>query len=118
MLMVNKRKYLRVTIKAMAEIVCVEDGRNFGAFVGGISRGGLEIYSEEPISKGAHLRITITFIDKHGKPQQEEVSGEVRWAAPFNESHIGGIEFSQPLSEDQNPRLADYVQNSEEYVVR
>jgi c-di-GMP-binding flagellar brake protein YcgR len=111
----NRRRYPRVTIKATAEIFCVDDNRRFEAFVGGISRGGLEIYARDPVKKGCRLQITMHFLDQNGKPSRETVSGEVRWTAPFEKAHISGIEFEQVLDAKRNPTLAAYLASAEAY---
>jgi len=113
--MTNKRKYPRVTIKAVGEVLCLDDDRKFKAFVGGISRGGLEIYAHEPVKKGCRLKITLRFLDKDGKPRDELISGEVRWTAPFHEAYLSGIELTHLLDKKENPILTDYVENAERF---
>lgn len=113
--MTNKRKYPRVTIKALGEVFCLDDDRKFKAFVGGISRGGLELYAHESVKKGCHLKITLHFLDKDGNPRDELISGEVRWTAPFHEAYLSGIELTHLLDKNESPMLTEYVENAERY---
>jgi hypothetical protein len=111
---IDQRRHKRVTIKSVAEVVGEDDGR-FQAFVGGISRGGLELYAPKPVAKNAHLRMVLTFLDKDGKTQEENVAGVVRWSARFESSYLSGIEFEQLVDPERNPALAAYIENAERY---
>ena len=113
--MTNKRQHKRVTIKSVGDIFCVDDNRRFKAFVGGISRGGLEIYSQETVNRNCRLKISLSFLDKDGKPMVENLTGQVRWSAPFQEAYIAGIQFDVLVDEDTSPALADYIENAERY---
>jgi c-di-GMP-binding flagellar brake protein YcgR len=113
--MTNKRQYKRVTIKSVGEIFCIDDNRRFKAFVGGISRGGLEIYSQEMLNRDCRLEISLSFLDKGGKPTVENLTGQVRWAAPFQEAYIAGIQFDVLVDENTTPALAGYIENAERY---
>ncbi len=112
--MTNRRKHPRVTIKAVTEVLCVNDDRKFKAFVGGISRGGLELSTHDPIDQDCRLELTLHFVNKSGKSQREKISGMVRWFAPFDENYISGIEFSHVLDKADNPALTEYLANTEE----
>ena len=114
--MEDKRRHSRVTIKAMGRIFCVDDQRRFSAFIGGISRGGLEIYSGELVKKGCYLEITLDFLDKEGRLQRENIVGEVRWSAPFHESYLCGVQFNSELDEKENPILSNYLRYAESFI--
>jgi PilZ domain len=113
--MINKRQFTRVTIKSVGEITCVDDNRRFKAFVGGISRGGLEIYSHEVVQRDCQLNISLSFLDADGKPTVENLAGRVRWSAPFQDAYIAGIQFDVLVDRDHTPALADYIENAERY---
>lgn len=113
--MVNKRQYTRVTIKSVGEFVSIDDNRRFKAYVGGISRGGLEIYSHEVVKPNCRLKISLSFLDRDGKPTVENLTGQVRWSAPFQDAYIAGIQFDVLVDRNQAPALADYIQNAERY---
>jgi PilZ domain len=114
--MTNRRKHARVTIKAVSQVTFVEGGRSIKAFVGGISRGGLEIYTDDPVDKGTRVDVTLTFLSKNGKPIDESVGGSVRWASPFEEHYICGIEFDALLDTRVNPALTEYLDEAEEQL--
>jgi PilZ domain len=113
--MINKRQYTRVTIKSVGEFISIDDNRRFKAYVGGISRGGLEIYSHDLVQPTGRLKISLSFLDRHGKPTVEELTGQVRWSAPFQGAYIAGIQFDDLVDRDKTPALADYIQNAERY---
>jgi Tfp pilus assembly protein PilZ len=114
--MVNKRKHPRVTIKAISDVLCKDDNRRFKAYLGGISRGGLEVYSSEKMNEGCRLEILIHFIDKSGQPVSEKIPGKVRWSAPMEKDFIAGIEFDQTVDNKQNPALTNYIKAAEDYL--
>ena len=113
--MTNKRQYKSVTIKSVGDVFCIDDSRRFKAFVGGISRGGLEIYSQEMINRDCRLKINLSFLDKDGKPTVENLTGQVRWAASFQDAYLAGIQFDVLVDQDTTPALADYIENAERY---
>ncbi|HEY5648816.1 MAG TPA: PilZ domain-containing protein, partial [Nitrospiria bacterium] len=80
-----------------------------------ISLGGLEFYSEEAVKTGTMLKISLFFMDTEGNELSENLKGEVRWFAPFRESFIAGVQFSEIVSKENYPRLFDYIKKSEEY---
>ena len=111
----TKRQHPRVTIKSIGDIYCSDDNRRFKAFVGGISRGGLEIYSQEAVKRDCRLKIALSFLDKDGKPTVENLTGQVRWSSPFQDAYIAGIQFDALVDPDTTPELADYIENAERY---
>lgn len=116
--MTNKRRHKRVTIKSVGDILCVDDHRQFKAFVGGISRGGLEIYSEVNVKTNCRLKIALSFLDKDGKPKVENLSGQVRWSSQFQDAFIAGIEFDEIVDRESTPALYEYIENAEHYFVQ
>lgn len=111
---IDQRRHKRVTIKSVAEVVA-ENNSRFQAFVGGISRGGLEIYAPQPVATNARLQMVLTFLDKDGKMQEESVAGVVRWSARFESSYLSGIEFDHLVDAGRTPALAAYIENAERY---
>src|SRR3970040_63081 len=106
--MTNKRQHKRVTIKSIGDVFCIDDNRRFKSFVGGISRGGMEIYSQEMVNRDCRLKISLSFLDKDGKPTVENLTGQVRWSAAFQDAYIAGIQFDVLVDEDTTPALAYY----------
>jgi hypothetical protein len=114
--MTNRRKHARVTIKAVSKVSLIGEDRFTKAFVGGISRGGLEIYTESKVEKGTRVDVTLTFVAKNGKIIDEGVSGTVRWSSSFEENYISGIEFDAALDRRVNPALTEYLENAEDQL--
>jgi Tfp pilus assembly protein PilZ len=115
--MTNKRQHKRVTIKSIGDIVRLDDQRRFTAFVGGISRGGLEIYTPEKLSPNGRIQIALSFLDKDGRLTVENLSGQVRWAAPFKDAYIAGIQFDVLVDRESTPALNEYIENAERFFV-
>ncbi len=113
--MTNKRRHKRVTIKSVGDIFCVDDNRRFTAYIGGISRGGLEIYAPERVKPKCRLEIQLTFLDKDGKETVAGLTGEVRWSAPFRGAFIAGIQFDVIVDGTVSPELDQYLTTAEEY---
>ena len=115
--MTSKRQHNRYTIKSVGEIFCIDDNRQFKAFVGGISRGGMEVYSQELLKPDTRLKIAISFLDKDGKIMTENLAGRVRWSSTFQEAYIAGIQFDVIVENDIAPALDEYIKTAEEFFV-
>ena len=113
--MINKRRYKRITIKSIGDFYCGDENRSFNAYIGGISRGGLEFYSEESIKPGQKLKISLTFKDLDGKEVVEVLTGQVRWSAPFQDAFIAGVQFDVIVDGKATPALDRYIELSEQY---
>lgn len=114
--MPNRRKHKRVTIKSIAEFCRTDGGVVFKAFVGGVSLGGLEFYAEQLVKSDTELEITIYFMDSDGKEVLEGLRGVVRWSAAFRGSYIAGVQFSEIVEKEKNPKLFEYIKKAEEYL--
>lgn len=112
---IEQRRYKRVTIKSIADIKVQNREAGFQAFLGGISRGGLELYAPEPLEKGDLLSLSLMFLDKDGKNQIEILRGVVKWSDAFESAYIAGIEFDHLIETDSTPFLAAYIENAERY---
>ena len=113
--MTNKRAHKRITIKSIGDFYCVEDDRSFNAYIGGISRGGLEFYSEESIKPGQKLKISLTFKGLDGKAVVEDLTGQVQWSAPFQDAFIAGVQFDVIVDGKAMPALDRYIEISEQF---
>jgi len=105
----ERRRYTRVTIKSVAKINLPAIGRELFAFVGSISRGGLELYCQEPLPIGQAATIQLTFLDRQGETLQETLQGAIRWCAKLGEATIAGVEFSAPIEEPNHTALWAYL---------
>lgn len=111
--MMEKRKHIRVTIKSIAEVV-LPDGDFDQAYVGGISRGGLEMYTSKEIKKDTSVKITLHFL-LEGQEETEALQGKVKWSASFKNAFVSGVEFSNVLTVETNPNLTRCIEQAESY---
>ncbi|MBI3803324.1 MAG: PilZ domain-containing protein [Nitrospirae bacterium] len=109
--MIEKRKHIRVTIKSIAEVILPE-GDFDQAYVGGISRGGLEMYTGKEMKRETPVKITLHFL-LEGQEVTEAVQGAVKWSASFKNAFVSGIEFSSVLSAEANPNLVRCIEQAE-----
>jgi len=105
----ERRRYQRVTIKSVAKISLSSRGADLFAFVGSVSRGGLEIYCQEPLPIGKEATIQLTFLNRQGQALQENLRGTIRWCAKLGEATIAGVEFTAPVEQDAHTALWAYL---------
>lgn len=105
----ERRRYQRMTIKSVAKIAVPAMRKELFAFVGNISRGGLEFYCQEPLPAGNTASIQLTFLNRQGEPLQETLEGTIRWCAKLGEANIAGVEFTVPIEERTHAALWAYL---------
>lgn len=105
----ERRRYQRVTIKSVAKIIMPAIGQELFAFVGNVSRGGLEFYCQEPLPTGKPVTIHLTFLNRQGETLQEILHGTIRWCAKLGEATVAGVEFSALIDEHNHAALWDYL---------
>jgi PilZ domain len=103
------RRYQRMSIKSVAKISLPSQGTEWFAFVGSVSRGGLEIYCQESLPIGKEVTIRLTFLNRQGQPLQETLQGPIRWCAKLGEATIAGVEFTAPIEQDDHAALWAYL---------
>lgn len=111
----EKRRHPRVTITSIARVSLEDKGGEFEAYVGGISRGGLEIYCERTLAAGNRLYVNIRFINAEGREVSERISGCVRWSSLFSGANVAGIEFDKIIGPSDYPALDAYLARSEAF---
>ena len=112
----EKRRFKRVTITSIADMMLVKEKKAFRAYVGGISRGGMEIYTQEALRPGNEIQIRLRFIDVTGKEALEEILGQVKWTNQFSDAHVAGLEFAEVIDENNYPALLTYLKQAEKFV--
>lgn len=105
----ERRQYQRVMIKSVAKISLPLIGTELFAFVGSVSRGGLELYCQEPLPIGKAVTIQLTFLNRQGQPLQEVLEGTIRWCAKLGEATIAGVEFTVPIVQKDHAALWTYL---------
>jgi PilZ domain len=104
-----RRQYQRVMIKSVAKISLPSKRTELFAFVGSVSRGGLELYCQEPLPIGKAATIQLTFLNRQGQPLQEILHGTIRWCAKLGEATIAGVKFTDPIEQDKHTALWAYL---------
>ena len=77
--------------------------------IANISFSGLGLYSSKPIGKGKKVNIKISFIDKAGKTQEDNISGKVDWEKKFQNMYITGIIFDDEPNIVNQPKLVEHL---------
>ena len=106
---VERRRYQRFTIKSVAKITLPSRGKELFAFVGCISRGGLEVYCQESLPVGDEATIHLTFLNRQGRTIQETLRGAIRWCTKLGEATIAGVEFTAPVEQHDHAALWAYL---------
>jgi hypothetical protein len=111
--MAEKRKFTRVSIKSVAEIIFPNDEFS-QAYVGGISRGGLEMYTQIEMTSGQVHAVRLHFLFQ-GKERTETVEGKVKWSASFKNAFISGMEFTTVLNAADHINLLLFIEQAEAF---
>ncbi len=109
----DHRRHIRVGIKSVADVVSSE-GQFNDACVGGISRGGLELYTRDLLHKEATYTIKPYFIFE-GQEMLETLKGTVKWSLPIRNMFVSGIEFIKSVTPESCPALSSCIEQSEAY---
>ncbi len=106
----------RVKIKSVADVARLKDKTRFKVFAGDISCGGMELFSEKEFKIGDRLEIKLSLLTGSGKTKTETLTGEVRWATPFNKATIGGVEFHEVITQENHSEIYSYIMGSQGYL--
>jgi len=74
-----------------------------------IGRGGLGFMSKKPFQIEADINMRIYFASDGWFKKTEWLEGRVRWVKPISQSYAMGIEFNEPIGDDQ-PDLLSYIE--------
>ena len=107
--MSEKRKNKRIAVKGLAQIN-LPDGRSYATYVANLSRGGMGIFSKEPLEEGAQLMIKLFYEDRAGKMKTQEVEGQVKWMNDGFFAHGIAIEA---LNQPEHKDLLAYIESEE-----
>lgn len=83
--------------------------------LGSVGLGGTEIFSETKIKVGERLEVKITILTKKGKNLVGNFPCEVRWAYPYKDGFLAGVQFDQPIDKDNNFGLFSFIVESSDY---
>ena len=105
----ERRKYQRITIKSVATIDLFTHQRRSFAFIGCVSRGGLELYCQESLALAEPVSIVLSFLSRQGDESQDTLEGTIRWCSKLGEAYMAGVEFTTPIVESEHPALWLYL---------
>ncbi len=105
----NVRKWYRYQFFGSAKVGIPKEKQVIDANIANISFSGIGLYSPKPIGKGKTVKIKISFVDKHGKVQEEIAAGKVDWQSKFKSMYLTGIFFDDELNITTQPRLIEHL---------
>ncbi|HMK49811.1 MAG TPA: PilZ domain-containing protein [Thermodesulfovibrionales bacterium] len=106
---VQSRKWYRYQFFGSAKVKLPKEKKLIDASIANISFSGVGLYSSRSIGKGKSVKIRISFIDKHGKPQEDIATGKVDWQSKFKNMYLIGIFFDDELNVAVQPRLIEHL---------
>ncbi len=111
--MIENRKFTRVSIKSVADVMISGSLAN-QAYLGEISRGGLEMYTKLPLQKDVTYTIKPYFLFE-GREMTETLKGKVKWSHPIRNDFVSGIEFTKAVTDNSYPNLFRCIEQAEVY---
>lgn len=70
-----------------------------------INRGGIGLYSTEPIKKGQKVDIRISYLEGTKMREVEQIPGKVRWVQPIGTHVAMGVMFEATVTKKTFPIL-------------
>lgn len=107
----NRRRYKRVGFLKEMELSCLNK-EVVKALAVNISRNGLVIYCDRPVSVGSEVAINLPFVDEYNVDRTEAVIGDVCWVKPLEDFYAVGIQF-RSLNEHDHFMLLAYLNYAE-----
>ncbi len=111
--MIENRKYTRVSIKSVADVM-MPGGIANQAYLGEISRGGLEMYTKGALQEDVTYTIKPYFLFE-GHEMTETLKGKVKWSCPVRNDFVSGIEFTKTVTDGNHPNLLRCIEQAEVY---
>jgi len=109
----DNRRYTRVSIRSVADIE-LPDGTSDNAYLGEISRGGMEMYTRSELQKNATYTIKPYFLFE-GHELTETLKGQVKWSSSIKNDFIAGIQFTKVVTKENYPSLSLCIEQAEAY---
>ncbi len=86
--------------------------RDFLTYGWVIGRGGLGLMSKLAFKVDASVDMRIFFASDGWFKKTECLKGKIRWVKPISQSYAMGVEFNQPIGEEQ-PDLLYYIESKD-----
>lgn len=109
--MINRRRHKRVSLLKEIDVSCNNKGDIKGLIVN-ISRSGMVIYSNRPISAGNEIVVKLPFIDEYKVDRVETLMGDILWTKPLEDFYAIGIKFKS-INEHDHFMLLAYLNFAE-----
>jgi hypothetical protein len=103
------RRWFRYQFFGSASVTLPEEGTVLNATIANISLSGLGLYSTSSIGKGKKVKVTVCFVDKNGKVQEEVATGRIDWQKKFLNMCLVGIIFDEELNIVNQPKLMEHL---------
>jgi len=103
------RRWFRYQFFGSASVMLPGEGKILNTTIANISLSGLGLYSTSSIGLGKKVKVTICFVDKNGKVQEEMAIGRVDWQKKFLNMRLIGIVFDEELNAVNQPKLLEHL---------
>ncbi len=104
--MSNRRKHKRVSLLKEIDVACPNSKGGTKGLIVNISRSGMVIYSNRPLSAGNEIAVRLPFIDEYKVDRVETILGDIRWTKPLEDFYAIGIQFKSVNEHDHFMLLA------------
>ena len=103
------RRWFRYQFFGSASVMLPGEGTVLNTTIANISLSGLGLYSTSSIGRGKKVKVTICFVDKNGRVQEEMATGRVDWQRKFLNMRLIGIIFDEELNAVSQPKLLEHL---------
>jgi len=104
--MEDRRRYRRHYLIAEVVIKTASAQQPIRAVLININRGGIGVYSPEPLRKKARVVVKISCKEGSKMVPAEEIGGSVCWSQAIGKSWAAGISFSARVTRKSYPILS------------
>lgn len=105
----EQRKWYRYHFFGSAKIYVIKENSVIDADIANISLSGIGLYSPEPVGIDKKVKLSISFIDRNGKVQEEFTEGIINWEKKFKEKYLIGIILNEELNVYKQPKLIEHL---------
>lgn len=103
--MEENRRYRRYYLMAEVLLKTSPTDEPVRAVLMNINRGGIGVYSPQPLKKKTHVVVRISYRERTRMIAAEEIQGTVRWSHAIGKSWAAGISFSERVTRRNYPIL-------------
>jgi len=108
------RRFRRFPLVSYVEITLKGKDKALIGLVDNVNRGGIGIYSKEPLPVDQEVQLRLTFLSPEGERVKEDCEGRIVQMIPHEDRYILGIAFKESLSKDRNPQLQAYIETRDQ----